>query len=425
MTVGRLRDGLVRRVGRRFFFGWAVLGVAALGIFASEPGQSHTFSVFVGPLGGDMALSATTIASAYGLATLAAALCLPLVGRLLDRHGARRMLLLVAALLGLACVAFGAVAGIAWLAIGFAALRFFGQGSLMLCCAYLVSQWFSRRRGLALSLMALGFSLSMAVHPPLAQWLIDLVGWREAWLWIGLATWVLLPPVMLVVVDRPEDVALRPDGDAAPVPRTAAQEGTAREEGGAWSADAAPPAAEAGLTLRQALRTPAFHIIAAGLLSLSMLVTALHFFQVSIFTAHGLEARLAAKVFPVSALTMVAAMPLIGRMLDRYRTEWMFSGGLVVMAASLVAATLVESLWTAVGYAVIFGLNNALSMTFFSFMWPRYFGRRHLGSIQGVGQMIAIFGASLGPLPLGLALLPGGCAVMALFVRAPALSGHP
>ncbi len=442
MTVGRLRDRLVRRAGRRFFFGWAVLGVAALGIFASGPGQSHTFSVFVGPLGRDLGLSGMTIASAYGFATLAAALCLPLIGRMLDRHGARRMLALVAALLGLACIAFGTVDGIAWLAVGFAALRFLGQGSLMLCCAYLVSQWFSRRRGFALSLMALGFALSMAVHPPLAQWLIDLLGWRQAWLWIGLATWaLLLPPVLLVVVNRPEDVALHPDGDAAPVPRAAAREGTAREEGGPWSADAPPPAAaEAGLTLRQALRTPAFHIIATGLFSLSMLVTALHFFQVSIFTAHGLEPAIAAKVFPVSALTMVAATPLIGRMLDRYRTEWMFSGGLVVMVASLVAATLVDSLWTAIGYAVVFGLNNALTMTFFSFMWPRYFGRRHLGSIQGVGQMIGVIGASLGPLPLGLAqdlfggynpmllglaLFPAGCAVMALFVRAPDLSGHP
>lgn len=75
-------------------------------------------------------------------------------------------------------------------------------------------------------------------------------------------------------------------------------------------------------------------------------------------------------------------------------------------------------------------------MTFFGFMWATYFGRRHLGSIQGAGQMIGVIGASLGPLPLGfafdafgdydgalqlLALIPLGCAVLALFLVAPDL----
>jgi hypothetical protein len=72
MSFGRFREPLAHWIGRRFFFGWAMLGVAALGIFVSGAGQSHTFSVFVGPIGRDLGLSETTIASAYGSATLVA-----------------------------------------------------------------------------------------------------------------------------------------------------------------------------------------------------------------------------------------------------------------------------------------------------------------------------------------------------------------
>jgi MFS family permease len=135
---------------------------------------------------------------------------------------------------------------------------------------------------------------------------------------------------------------------------------------------------------------------------------------------------------------MVVTMPLVGHMLDRFRTEYMFAMALVVMAGALIAATFARDLPTALAYGVVFGLNNAASLTLYAYMWPRYFGRRHLGSIQGTGQMISVVGASLGPLPLGvgfdlfgsytetlvgMALLPLLCAGLALLLRAPALGG--
>ena len=89
---------------------------------------------------------------------------------------------------------------------------------------------------------------------------------------------------------------------------------------------------------------------------------------------------------------------------------------------------------SAVGYAVVFGLNNSLTMTLFAFIWPRFFGLAHLGSIQGIGQMIGVVGASLGALPIGIAfdlvgsydetlrffaLQPAICLVLAFFLRPP------
>ncbi len=396
-----------------------ILAVAHLGVFASGPGQSHTFSVFVGPISADLGISSATIATAYGLATLVAAFCLPYMGRLVDRQGPRHMTLIVTALLGLACLAFGAVSNFFWLAIAFGALRFLGQGSLMLNSANMVSQWFSRKRGFALSLMALGFGISMAVHPPLAQYLVDEIGWRQSWVILGLLTWIImLPPVLLLVYDKPEDKGLRPDGE----PNT---DGTQAGKAGEAS----------GLTLSEALRTPVFYILAAGWFAIAMLVTTLHFYQVTILGAQGITPDVAAQLFTLSAITMVVTMPLVGRLCDRVKTRYVFCGALVVMVASLISITLVDDLFSAIVYALIFGLNNALSMTMFGYIWPRYFGRRHLGSIQGTGQMIGVVGASLGPLPVGLAydflgeangtiqllaILPCVCAVFALFLRTPA-----
>ncbi len=425
MSANRLRRDFALAVNDRLFYGWVIVFVAAMGFLASGPGQSHTFSVFVQPIAADLGISRTGVAAAYAFATLLAALGLPYMGRLVDRYGPRRMILIVSALLGLACIAFGGVTGGLWLGLGFAALRFLGQGSVMLNCSNLVAQWFSRTRGFAMSLMVLGFAASMAVHPPLSQWLIETVGWRQAWIWLGVITWVLLLPLVLALVhNRPEDLGLLPDGAAA----------AAGDDN-----QAVTDSTNLGLSLPQALRTSAFYIIAAGLFSISMLVTSLHFFQVSIFEQHGLNATIASRVFPVSAVTMVVAMPLFGMLLDRFRTEYIFAAAQIVTSASLISAALVQDLPTALAYGVIFGVNNAATLSLFVYMWPRYFGRRHLGSIQGAGQMIGVVGASLGALPLGaafdllgsytevllaLAVFPLACAVLALFLRPPDLTAY-
>ncbi len=397
-----VRETIVSSINRRFFYGWTMVGVASLGVFASGPGQSHTFSVFVAPIGRDLGISSASIATAYGLATLAAAFLLPLVGRFVDRFGPRLMLGAITVLLGFACLFFGAAANVLWLALGFAALRFLGQGSLMLGCANLVSQWFSRNRGLAMSLMALGFGISMAVHPPLAQYLVEEIGWRRAWIVLGLLTWLLmLPPVFLLIHDKPEDLGLGPDGDETRDAPAGGGNGNAKGR-------------IDGLTLSQALRESSFYILSFGWFAIAMLVTTLHFYQVPILTAQGVSTELAARLFTISAVTMAAAMPLVGRLFDRAPTRYVFALGLLVTAASLVGVTFATDLVSAVLYALVFGLNNAMSMTIFGYMWPRYFGRRHLGSIQGTGQMIGVVGASLGPLPVGLAFDLIGNATMTL-----------
>lgn len=419
--ISQMRNSIVAATQGRFFYGWVIVFVASFGVFSSGPGQSHTFSVFLDPIGTELDISSASMATAYGLATLAAAFLLPQMGRLIDKWGARKGLLLIVLALGASCIFFGAAANFLWLAVGFAMMRFFGQGSLMMGSANMVSHWFTLNRGLAMSLMALGFGASMAVHPPLSQYLVNEIGWRNAWYVMGLITWfTMLPPLILLAFDKPEDVGLRPDG--AP-PKTAEEQEKGPEE-------------ISGLTLSEALRTSTFYLLSLGWFAIAMLVTTLHFYQVKVVTDQGLSKEAAASLFTISALTMVCMMPVVGRMFDKLRTRYVVALGLLVTALNLAGITLVTSFGLGIVYAVMFGLNNALSMTMFGYIWPRYFGRKHLGSIQGTGQMVGVFGASLGPLPVGLAydflgnatgtlqalaIFPLAAAVLTiLFLRAPA-----
>ena len=423
MMIETIRQNIVAKVNGKFFYGWIILMAAGAGIFASGPGQSHTFSVFIGPISRDLGVGATAISSAYGLATLVAALGLPFVGRLVDRYGARKIMLTVVIFLGLGCIAFGFAPGIIWLALGFGALRFFGQGSLMLTSVNVVSHWFSRKRGFAMGMMLLGFAISMAIHPPLSQWLIEQVGWRQAWIWLGVSTWVLMVPIVFFLLqDAPESIGLLPDGEKN-IEHDDKQ--IINKHG-----------AEFGFTLKEALATSTFYIVAAALCTMSMLVTALHFFQVSIFEHQGLTPSIAAWMFPLSAIIAVLTQPIVGRCLDKFPTPRVITMSLATLCAALLSMSMVSDLLTAILYAVIFGINNAFNMTLFGYLWPRYFGRRHIGSVQGTGQMIGVIGASIGPIPLGmafdltddykltligLAILPALVGILTQFLKEPKL----
>lgn len=382
-----MRDKILNYVSPNYFYGWIIVAVANLGIFSSGPGQSHTFSVFVGPIGKDLDLSSTSIASAYGLATLIAAFMLPYMGKLIDKYGARKTLIIVSIILGFSCVFFGAASNFLMLTVGFGFLRFFGQGSLMLGCANLVSQWFDKKRGFAMSLMALGFGISMAIHPPLSQFLIDEYGWKFAWVFLGVSTWIIMVPTLYILAwNTPESVGLLPDGDKR------AESITDQNE------------LIEGLDLSQALKEKSFYILSAMWFGMAMLVTTLHFYQVTILTSQGISTDFAANLFTVSAIAMVLFMPVVGKLFDNIPTNFVLTIGLIINCISLLSITYANNEYYAFFYAIFFGINNAISMTMFGYIWPRYFGRKHLGSIQGTGQMIGVIGASLGPLPVGFAI---------------------
>ena len=382
-----MRENVLKYCNTKFFYGWIIVGVANLGIFSSGPGQSHTFSVFLNPISKDLELSNSSIASAYGLATLIAAFLLPYMGKIIDKYGPRTSLIIISIILGISCIFFGAASNFLMLTVGFGFLRFFGQGSLMLGCANMVSQWFDTKRGFAMSLMALGFGISMAIHPPLSQLLIEQFGWKYAWVILGISTWIIMVPALYILAwNTPESVGLRPDG----VNQSSSQQNDVEEI--------------EGLNLSEAIKEKSFYILSAMWFGMAMLVTTLHFYQVTILTSQGISTDFAAGVFSISAITMVLFMPFIGKLFDNYPTKYVLALGLAINSISLLLITFANNEIFTIVYAMFFGINNAISMTMFGYIWPRYFGRKHLGSIQGTGQMIGVIGASLGPLPVGFAI---------------------
>ena len=377
---------IYNKINEKFFYGWTIVGIGSLGIFTSGAGQSHTFSPFIPVISKDLQISSTSITTAYMIATLFAAFLLPQIGKLVDKFGPRIVLIYTVILLGIGCLIFGAASNFLMLAVAFGFLRFFGQGTLMLGSANIITQWFDKKRGFALGLMGLGFALSMGIHPPVSDFLITNYGWRSAWVIIGLSTWILmLPPLIFLAIDKPEDVNEKPDG----IQKKIINKNTKIF----------------GLSLNQALKEKSFYILSFSFFSISTLITALHFFQVTILNQHfNLPSREAAALFIPTMITMIIFIPLAGKILDKFETHNVIGIALLVTTASLISISFSSNITFAIIYSIIFGINNAFNLSLFGYIWPRYFGRLHVGSIQGTGQMVLVVGASIGAMPFALAM---------------------
>ncbi len=387
-----------------FFHGWIILFVAALGMFASGPGQTFGISVFVDPIIEDLGWSRTLVSGLYTAGSLTAATAMILVGRLLDRHGARVMLFSVAVLFGLAALGMGRIAAPIHLYLGFVALRMLGQGSLTLVSTTLVAIWFRRLRGRATAIAALAMPASQAAFPVLIYALVSTVGWRNAWTVLAFVIWgLLLIPTLVLVRRSPESVGLSPDGD----PTSQTSEEVAALLG---SAD------EPDFTLGEALRARSFWLLLFAGSSFSLIGTALTFHHISLMTTQGIGAGLAATVLSMVAPAALGGTLAAGYLTDKISNRYPLVAAQGLLAVAMVLAISIEAPWTAMTYGVVLGFGQGLMMTTNVVIWPNYFGRTHLGAIRGAVTTAMVAFAALGPFPFGVLFDVGGSYTLAVLV---------
>lgn len=374
-----------------FFYGWVILAVGTWGSVMMGPSQTFTFGLFIDSFVAELQLSRGTISLLYGLATLAAAFLLPIVGRAIDRYGARYVMLVVTLGFGLACMAMAGVQGFVTLLVALLVLRFLGFGAMHLTSTTLITQWFIRRRGVVMGLAGQSLAISLFIYPPLGEWLIAQFSWRGAWLAFGLLVWIIMLPVgWLFYRDKPELYGLYPDGDLP--------------ESSAAPVDHAPLQDEVNWSLAEARQTRAFWVFAAALAVTSMITAGLVFHQTSLFVTRGLGREAAVGIFQVVAFASIGGNLLMGRLLDRFSPRFLLVALMIVLAFTLFLVQIMSTAMHGILYGICMGICSGSFRVVDAVLWAKYFGRQHLGAIRGVTTLGATGGTALGAFPLGLSM---------------------
>lgn len=373
-----------------FYYGWVVVMVAGLSVFFSGPGQTYSISIFIDYYIEEFDYSRSLVSGIYSGATLLAGITLFMMGRLIDHFGQRIMMISVGLLLALALFWNAFLLGPIMMFIGFFMIRLFGQGSMTLIPNTLVPQWFIRKRGRALSVMAIGGFASSALLPPLNTWLIESFGWRMTWGIWGVALLVLFVPLAFFFVrNKPEHIGEVPDGTPKPVKGEDLTNPNVEINEKSW-------------TLKEAMATKAFWFILFCVTVPALVNTAITFHIVSIMDLRGLDTGIAAMVLTLMAIIGFPVTFISGYLVDRFQVHYILAITFFGHVLTLLILLFTNTWWMAVAFGIFWGFVSGFERIVLNIVWPNYFGREYLGSIKGLAQTVMVVGSALGPLPFGL-----------------------
>ena len=369
------------------FYGWVVLTCLCCAGFARQGPAVATLSIFVEPLTREFGWSRTALSGAVSLGGVLAAISAPLIGPLLDRRGSRLVLCAAVLVNGVALLLLSATGSLLHFYLLFCLARMNWAGPFDLGIYGALSNWFVRRRTFATSIATLAQQAGLVAMPLLAQLAIVQQGWRAGWLAIGAATLLIgFVPAWLLLVRRPEDLGLSPDGT---------------QEAGERGADERLSAAEPAFSRREALHTPAFWLVLLYTALVFPVQAGVSLHQAPYLIERGLSPTIAATV--VSMFSLMSAMGSIacGMMPRRFPIRY----GLALAGASIALGTgaMLGIQSAALAYLAggLFGFGIGAVLTLVPIAWADYFGRAHFGAIRGIALSAQVVAQAAGPLLSG------------------------
>jgi MFS family permease len=350
----------------RVFHGWIVVA-AAFAITFIGFGCAYTFSAFVQPLQQEFGASRGSVALAFSLSGFVYFGFGLVSGRLADRWGARRLAMLGMLLVGAGFALASQARTLLQVYLAYGLGVGFGIG-----CAYVpvigtVQRWFDRQRALASGLAVAGIGVGTLVMPPLAAALIEQVGWRSAYLYIGIAAAVVGVAIATLIVSNPRELELSSDG----------------------------------MSLREAVASSAFKrmYVACFAGSLGAFVPFIHL--VPYARDIGIDTGTAATLIAIIGAGSTAGRFFLGGVADRMGRARFLSVTYVGMMFAMLLWAVAGSLPWLIAFAGVFGVFYGGWVAVLPSVVMDLFGRRNVSSIIGaLGTSVAL-GTLIGPSAAG------------------------
>lgn len=359
---------------------WVVAAATCAQIVGQGPVLQFTFGVFLKPIIAEFGWSRGTASLALTMALALTALSAPFAGRLMDRFGVGRVGLLAVILFAAGLMAVGAFATTpAVFIVIYALVGVVASGQCPLPYTKAIAMIFDRRRGLALGVALNGVGIGSIVIPQIAQYLIGTVGWRGAYMGIGVLVLVVAAPLLAFVI-----------GPAC---------GDGRRKA---AAVAAPSAPTEGVAASAALRDPRLYILGLALFLAAGAANGTIAHVAPLITDHGVPAAVAVGLLGLVGLASIAGRVVAGLALDIWpggRVAAAFLG-LTMVGVLILAGPL--SLPLAAAALIFIGLGLGAEANMVGFMVARYFGTRAYGELFGYMFGAFLLASSIGPALMGL-----------------------
>ena len=393
--VNNLSLGIARYCIARlpFFYGWVVVFAAGTTVFARMAPSVFVLGIFLSPIADEYGWSRTLIAGAVSVGAVASMILSPIIGWVVDRYGSRLLLTLSMVILGVAVISLAWSTVPAFFYLGFATGRIIFHVPGQIGSGAVVSRWFIRKRGRAIGVLYLSGAVGGIVFIQIAS--ITLTNWGLGAAWIALGVTVLavsVLPSMLLIVDRPEDVGLEPDGLAYDAPESIEVDLQSTQD-----------SIEIDWTLREAMRTRSMWIlvVVAGTLFMTQAGVSVHIG--AFYQDRGLGITIVASVITLNGIVSAVGSLVWGAIIERISVRLAMTILMILSAISTLLLFTVHSVVAAFAVSAVIGAVAAGGNVIPPVAYASYFGRRSIGSIRGIGETGVQVGQTIGPLLSGLA----------------------
>lgn len=380
----------MRETQPRIFYGWWIVLVSAAGCMFGPPVTVFSFGVFFPALVREFHATRAAISFGFTLHNIVGALWLPLIGILIDRFGARRVLLSITSVFALVLLAGPWLIHSIWsFYIFYAVLGWTLPGPMGF--GVVIAHWFDRRRGLALGLLGFSVGIGAFAVPLLSRWLIARLGWHAAYAIFGGANLLIaIPVVFLFLRNDPAELGMVPDGAASGI--------TAETATGLPGMSVSYLS---GLSWSEVRREPAFWIMVSAFVMASTSLHAGILHLPTLLMDRGFTAQRAAVGSSVVGVAILVGRFVCGWLMDRLfapRVGMLFyafaAAGLVLLRAGHAGVSVFIA-------AFLLGLGMGAEVDMLAYLASRYFGLRSFATIYGYVFAAFMVAGALGPLMMG------------------------
>lgn len=353
---------------------WTMLMPCTLGIMlCSVP--NYSLGVMIRPLEEEYGWSRAEISSGPFIIALIALIGAPLIGMVMDRYGARRIalpgVLLFCATLALCSMATSSIWTwwLLWVVVGIAAMTVIPS-----MWTFAINSFFDKNRGKALAIALSGTGIGAFSMPPLTNWLIDVYGWRGAYVALGLILALICFPLTLFFFRSAADVLRKAKSNAAPVILS-------------------------GMTAREGFRTLRFYLLALATVIFSTAICGLTANQTPILIAQGLTPASAAAIAGLMGIGSIIGRLVGGVLLDKWDARRV--AAISVLMPCLNVGLLIAfptSIEAAMVATFVLGLAIGTELDAVAYLAARHFGLRALGLLYGTINGLMLFANGFAPM---------------------------
>jgi len=358
------------------YTGWHVAAAAFVGVMVSfAPIVPYTFSLFLNPLHAVFGWQREAISGTFALAAITVAVVSPGIGVLLDRFPPRRIILPSILIFALALASLSRLGpSIQRFYFTYFILGLVANGTAQFAYTRTMLTWFRSRRGLALALILTGSGVGSILIPPLTQWVIDHHGWRDAYLMLGCLALLGLPLTALLMRNRTAlDITL-PQEDESLL---------------------------SGTTVRAALRTAPFWILASIIMLSAFSENGLVTNLAAMLNEHGVTLQAAALALSVRGGAGIIGRLCTGFLIDRFPAQRIQTAILILSAAGTFILAFSGTSATALIGAALLGIGLGSEADVAPYLLARYFGRKHFSVLYGLTWTAYAIGGATGPMVVG------------------------